>query len=92
MKVNVKGSEAGNYSVADEGIGEDELWWGAYLEDSAGGYSPPIDRLDPTVAHSPEFDYTFQEMMQANADDESKRLIEHQRNIGAALSTLLLAF
>ena len=77
---------------AADGVGEEELLWGTQICDD--GHLPgatPIDRLDPSVPHSAEFDYSFQEMMQADADkedDEEGEWASHDTNIGACGSCL----
>ena len=59
-------------------IGEEDLLFPGHRKVEAGTQAsrppaPPVDRLDPTVPHSEEFDYTFQEMMQAAADEADER-------------------
>jgi len=41
----------------------------------------PLDRLDPTVPHAEEFDFTFQEMLQAAADEEDEQLSAYHERL-----------
>jgi hypothetical protein len=81
--LRIMGSQGENYDAAD-GIGEEELLWPEHFAPGGASSSsspPPVDRLDPSVPHAPEFEFTFQEMMQAEADAEDSRLAFRQRNI-----------
>ena len=51
-------------------LGEEDLLFPGHRNVSIQPVTPAVDRLDPSVPHSEEFDYTFQEMMQATADAE----------------------
>lgn len=72
-------------------IGEEDLLFPGHRTVEVGPQAskpvaPPADRLDPTVPHSEEFDYTFQEMMQAAADEEEDRSSAMRQRQGAVFS------
>ena len=72
-------------------LGEEDLLFPGHRMAEAGTQAsktvaPPVDRLDPTVPHSEEFDYTFQEMMQAAADEEEDRSAALRQRQGTAFS------
>ena len=67
-------------------LGEEDLLFPGHRDASSKSVAPPVDRLDPTVPHSEEFDYTFQEMMQASADDREERFSALRQRQGAAFT------
>ena len=69
-------------------LGEEDLLFPGHRNVSIQPVAPQVDRLDPTVPHSEEFDYTFQEMMQATADEENDRSAAERRRQGTTVSSL----
>jgi hypothetical protein len=68
-------------------LGEEDLLFPGHRDASSKRVPPPVDRLDGTVPHSQEFDYTFQEMMQASADDRYAQTAALRQRQGTAFSS-----
>lgn len=68
-------------------LGEEDLLFPGHRDASSKRAAPPVDRLDGTVPHSEEFDYTFQEMMQASADERYAQSAAMRQRQGTAFSS-----
>jgi hypothetical protein len=68
-------------------LGEEDLLFPGHRNVSIQPVTPAVDRLDPSVPHSEEFDYTFQEMMQATADEVNDRSAAIRRRQGTTFSS-----
>ena len=68
-------------------LGEEDLLFPGHRNVSLQPVAPAVDRLDPTVPHSEEFDYTFQEMMQAAADEVNSEAAAIRQRHGTTFSS-----
>jgi hypothetical protein len=72
----------GQHDVMD-GVGEQQLLFPeVFPRNVQTAPAPPADRLNPSVPHSPEFDYSFQEMMQAEFEAQMGEMQSHRHNLG----------